>query len=242
MAVLVKYANSVSTKDPKSDDESTGKGKKSSGMKGQEYDPTSQGGNSKHRADGNLDFVANTGARNNNQRHKGWPARSRGSKFDLEAIMNQPCPKHGTCERPLGHLWKDCVIMRQFRDSHLFQYSHGPNGSLGSGPHCPGHGGGSSNSGFQGQGNQGGYNQQNNQGNEQSGYQSNLKQLNSGQYHVCTMILCKWDQKLNKRAVNTVEPAVPRYLRWTEQPILWSREDHPPWVDNPGHLALVVAP
>ena len=42
--------------------------------------------------------------------------------------------------------------------------------------------------------------------------------------------------------VNSVEPAVPHYLCWSEQPILWSREDHPPWFDNPGHLALVVAP
>ena len=57
-----------------------------------------------------------------------------------------------------------------------------------------------------------------------------------------TTSLCKWDQKLHKRVVNAVEPAVPRYLRWSEQPILWSREDHPPRVDNPGQLALVVAP
>ena len=28
----------------------------------------------------------------------------------------------------------------------------------------------------------------------------------------------------------------------SEQPIVWSREDHPPRVDNPGHLALVVVP
>ena len=42
--------------------------------------------------------------------------------------------------------------------------------------------------------------------------------------------------------MNSVELAVPRYLRWSKQPILWGREDHPPWVDNPGHLALVVAP
>ena len=38
------------------------------------------------------------------------------------------------------------------------------------------------------------------------------------------------------------EPAVPRYLNWSEEPIIWSRADHPPWVDNPGNLALVVAP
>ena len=66
--------------------------------------------------------------------------------------------------------------------------------------------------------------------------------MNSGQYHVFTTSLCKRDQKLDKRAVNSIEPAVPRYLRWSEQPILWSQEDHPPRVDNPGHLALVVAP
>ena len=54
--------------------------------------------------------------------------------------------------------------------------------------------------------------------------------------------LCKRDQKLHKRAVNFVEPAVPQYLCWSKKPILWSREDHPPWVDNSGHLALVMAP
>ena len=42
--------------------------------------------------------------------------------------------------------------------------------------------------------------------------------------------------------MNSVEPAIPRYLRWSEQPIVWSSEDHPPRVDNPGQLALVVAP
>ena len=49
-------------------------------------------------------------------------------------------------------------------------------------------------------------------------------------------------RNFHKRVVNAVEPAVPRYLRRSEQPILWSREDHPPRVDNLGHLALVVAP
>src|SRR6187399_43325 len=57
-----------------------------------------------------------------------------------------------------------------------------------------------------------------------------------------TTSLCKRDQKLHKRAVNAIEQAVPRYLRWSEQPIMWSCEDHPPRVDNPGQLALLVAP
>ena len=133
--------------------------------------------------------------------------------------------------------------MKAFKNTNMFDGNHGPGGGSGCGGfHGPG---GGSNSNFQGsQGNQGGYNQQSGQGQQQqqSGYQSNPKQLNSGQYHVFTTSLCKRVQQLHKRVVNAVEPAVPLYLRWSEQPILWSREDHPPRVDNPGHLALVVAP
>ena len=142
--------------------------------------------------------------------------------------------------------------MRDFKNSNMFQYDNNQPGGSGGGIHGPGYGGGGSSSGFQGnqsrhlnqghQGNQGGYNHQGNQQQQQSGYQSNPKQLNNGQCHVFTTSLCKRYQKLHKRAVNSVEPAVPQYLRWLEQPILWSRDDHPPRVDNPGHLALVVAP
>ena len=49
MADLVKYADS--------EDERSGKGKKSNGMKGQQYNSTNEGGNGKCKAD---DFVANT--------------------------------------------------------------------------------------------------------------------------------------------------------------------------------------
>ena len=101
--------------------------------------------------------------------------------------------------------------MRAFKNSDSFHGNHGPGGGSGGGGF---HGlGGGSNSNFQGpQGNQGGYNQQFVQGGQQqqqSGYQSNPKQLNSGKYHVFTMSLCKRDQKIHKRAVNAVEPAVP---------------------------------
>ena len=121
--------------------------------------------------------------------------------------------------------------MRAFKNSNSFDSNHGPGGS---GSHGPGYGGGGSNSNFHGhqhhqgnqggynQGNQGGYNQQSGQGGQQqqqSGYQSHPKQLNSGQYHVFTTSLCKRDQKLHKRVVNVVEPEVPHYLRWSEQPI-----------------------
>ena len=43
MAAVVKYADSNSTKDPESDDEKTGKGKKSGNTKGPQHNPASQG-------------------------------------------------------------------------------------------------------------------------------------------------------------------------------------------------------
>ena len=87
--------------------------------------------------------------------------------MNLERLLHQPCPKHGTKEAPATHIWKDCYIMKEFKNSDLFRYDQGPSG--GSGPGF--HGGGGSNSGFQNnqgnQNNQGGNSQQNNQGNQQ---------------------------------------------------------------------------
>ena len=117
-------------------------------MKGQQHSTAGQSGNGKRKADGNLDFVANTNTQNNNQHRKGKSPRIGGPNFNLEAVMNQPCPKHGTQEKPANHLWKDCFIMREYRNSSFFQNNHGPNGGSGSGSHEPGFGGGGSNSGF----------------------------------------------------------------------------------------------
>ena len=70
MAALVKYADSDSTKDPESDDEKTGKGKKGGNAKGQ-HNTAGQGGNGKRKADDGLDFVAKTNMQSNNQHRKG---------------------------------------------------------------------------------------------------------------------------------------------------------------------------
>ena len=85
MAALVKYAGSDSTKDPASDEEKIGKGKKNGNGKGQQYNPASQGGN-KRKADGNPEFVAN--AQGNNQKRKGKPPRFGGSGPSLEQLLN----------------------------------------------------------------------------------------------------------------------------------------------------------
>ena len=148
MAALVKYVDSDGTKDPESDDEKPGKGKKSDNTKGHHHDPASQGANGKRKADTSLDFVGNDNTQNYNQHRKGRPTQSGGGEVNLEVVMNQPCPRHRTKERPSKHLWKDCFIMKQFKESHLFQHGHVPNGGSGSSSQGPGYGGGGSNSGF----------------------------------------------------------------------------------------------
>ena len=119
MAALVKYVDSDSTKDPDSDEDKAGKGKRSSNTKGQQHNTAGQSGNGKCKADGNLDFVANTNIQNNNQRHKRNPPWLGGPKFNIEAMMNRPCPKHCTQQKPANHLWKDCFIMREYRNSNF---------------------------------------------------------------------------------------------------------------------------
>ena len=72
MAALVKYADSDNTKDPDSDEEKSGKGKKHG--RGQQQNPTgqSQGNNGKRKhTNGGSDFVANTNAQIGDRRRKG---------------------------------------------------------------------------------------------------------------------------------------------------------------------------
>ena len=112
MAALVKYADSDSTKDPDSEEDKPGKGKKNGSAKEQQHNPAGHGNNGKRKADNSLDFVANTNTQNNNQHRKGKPPPwSGGSSVNLERLLNQPCPKHGSKEKPASHLWKDCFIM-----------------------------------------------------------------------------------------------------------------------------------
>lgn len=124
MVALVKYADSDSTKDPESDDDKTGKGKKSGSTKGQQHNPAGHGNSGKCKADNNLDFVANTNTQDNGQCRKvKSPPCGGGSSPNPEClsyVLNQPCPKHGSREKPATHLWKDCFIMQEFRNSDFF--------------------------------------------------------------------------------------------------------------------------
>ena len=79
-----------STKDPESDEEKAGKGKKSGNTKAQ-HNTAGQGGNGKRKAGSGLDFVANTNTWSNNERRKGKTSvlQFGGPRFNLEAIMIQ---------------------------------------------------------------------------------------------------------------------------------------------------------
>src|SRR3954469_10539615 len=151
MGALVKYADSDSTKDPESEDEKTGKGKKNDNFRGQQHHSAGNSGGGKRKADGNMDFVANTNVQNGGQRRKGKQPSFRTNPGPnperLNFFLNQPCPKHGTKEEPATHLWKDCYIMKEFKSSNTFQYDHSSGGGSGSGS---GYGGGNSGPGFQG--------------------------------------------------------------------------------------------
>ena len=91
--------------------------------------------------------VANASSQGNNHRRKGRPPpRAGGSGPTLEQLLNEPCPRHGSREKPATHLWKDCAIMKAFKNSNAYNVNHGPGGGSGAGGfHGPG-GGSNSNS------------------------------------------------------------------------------------------------
>ena len=40
--------------------------------------------------------------------------------------------------------------------------------------------------------------------------------------------------------MNTVVPAKPEFMHWSDRPITWTREDHPAVMPSPGGYALIV--
>jgi hypothetical protein len=52
--------------------------------------------------------------------------------------------------------------------------------------------------------------------------------------------LNKSEEKSIERVINATIPPVPQWLPWSEVDVNWTREDHPPIVQRPGWLLLVV--
>ena len=85
-----------------------------------------QGNGGKHKqTGGGSDFVANTNAQHKNQRREGKPQFG-GPKFNLEAMLNDPFQKHSLPSQPSTHAWKDCFIMKEYKNSN-FNHNHGNN-------------------------------------------------------------------------------------------------------------------
>ena len=119
MAALVKYADSDSTKDPESDDDKTGKGKRNSNSKGQQHHWASNGGGGKRKADGNMDFVANTNAQDNGQRRKGRPKNHNGAPNPnpnrLNYLLSQPVQDMGRRRRQQTTFGRIALLCRSSR-------------------------------------------------------------------------------------------------------------------------------
>ena len=52
----------------------------------------------------------------------------------------------------------------------------------------------------------------------------------------------KHSERLLQQEVNTVIPAKPEFMHWSDRPITWTREDHPAVMPSPGGYALVLNP
>src|SRR5436190_8199947 len=52
----------------------------------------------------------------------------------------------------------------------------------------------------------------------------------------------KRKRKLTAREINAITPATPKYLKWSEAPITFGRDDPPDHVPHPGHYPLVLDP
>ena len=52
----------------------------------------------------------------------------------------------------------------------------------------------------------------------------------------------KSSERLLRQEVNTVVPAKPEFMHWSDRLITWTREDHPAIMPSPGGYALVLNP
>ena len=87
-------------------------------------------------------------------------------------------------------------------------------------------------------------NQVGNQANNNAGQGGRNEYKEHHQSYVVFVTESTDKQSQHRRAmeVNTVMPAVPNFMYWSEQEISWSRDDHPKVMPNPGGYALVVDP
>ena len=52
----------------------------------------------------------------------------------------------------------------------------------------------------------------------------------------------KRSERLLRQEVNTIVPAKPEFMHWSDRRVTWTREDHPAVMPSPGGYALVLNP
>jgi hypothetical protein len=140
-------------------------------------------------------------------------------KHTIEVMLDQPCKFHSVSGKPAGHNTRQCSFTRE-----LERGNHQLPGPL---PGLP----------AEGQGNQ------NRDRQPAKAARDYLEEANVEKYHV--FLTQKDDVKDDcwfGVKVNTVMPAEPQYMHWSEASITLGREDHPPLMPRPGGYALVRNP
>jgi hypothetical protein len=186
------------------------------------YSSTRQTG-SKRRNDYGSDLVANA----NSSPQDGKSSRYGGSggnrpykKFNADSLLDQPCVYHNREGFPCKHTMAECYSLKKIEKARRAKGNNGNNG----------------------------HNRRNDKNKGPDPAQERNADpgfgRDAGALHTFISIDNRREKKVLARAVsvNSVAVDTPRYLNWSEQPIQWTREDHPPRVEYPGRCALIVRP
>jgi hypothetical protein len=154
-----------------------------------------------------------------------------------EDMLNGPCHIHSAFvdgKRVSRHAMKDCMTFLKLQEAALNKQAKAKR------------------QGYEGNTSSAPANQQGNNGAPQNQDQLNRGRDNDGGYvpskgHITAMIQpmpkSNKEEKSITRQVNlavTSPPATTEYLQWSEQPIEFSRDDHPITVPRPGYAPLVL--
>src|SRR3954467_2908189 len=180
----------------------------------------------KRRNDYGPDLVASTNYSsrdNKSSRYSASGNRARPvKKFDAVSAMNQPCIFHSKEGFPSRHTTGQCQSLKEIKKVRRNGNNNGNDN------------------------NNNNNNNNNNRGpdpqqacNDDPGFGREV-----GSLRTFIGLDNRRDKKVLTRAVsfNAVATDTTRYLNCSEQPIGWSREDHPRRVESPGRCALIVPP
>src|SRR4051794_567814 len=175
----------------------------------------------KRRNNYGSDLVASTNYSSRDKKSSCYSPSGNGArpvkKFNAVSAMNQPCIFHSKEGFPSRHTTGQCQSLKEIekvrRNGNNNGNDNNNNTNKGPDPQQP--------------------------HNDDPGFGREV-----GSLHPFIGLDNRREKKVLTRAVsvNTVTTNTTRYLNWSEQPIGWSREDHPRRVEYPRRCALIVRP